>query len=510
MKYLAIIPARGGSKRIKRKNIKMLGGKPLIAWSIESALASEKIGKVFVSTEDSEIAAVAKQYGAEIIKRPDDLARDETKTEPVMLHALSKVESDYGNCENIILLQATSPLRESKHIDEAIKQYERSGADSLVSVVEDFRFAWSDSRPLNYSLENYNGRPPLKEGAMEPLLIENGAIYITSRKVLLEKENRLGGEISVFKMPRETGLELDNPWEWQEAEMQMLHSAKIRPDQTYIIAEIGCNHMGDMSIARQMIEIAHFCGVNAVKGQKRYIQELLTEEEYHKPYDNPHSFGATYGEHREALEFSFEDHLELAQYAQKRGMLYFLSVWDETSARETVRLMNPAIIKIPSAKLTNPAILQIIKESGATAIASTGMSTLEEIDMAVERLQGGGPIHLLQCTSAYPVDYKDIHLNTMVALRQRYQSKIAGIGFSGHHLGIAVDVGAVAMGAKIIERHFTLDRTWKGTDHAASLEPGGLQKLVRDIRAFEKSLGSDVKKVLDCEMGPRIKLRGAR
>ncbi len=272
---------------------------------------------------------------------------------------------------------------------------------------------------------------------------------------------------------------------------------------TYVIAEIGQNHQGDLAIARELIRTAKLCGVDAVKSQKRDVRALLTPEEWSRPYESPHSFGKTYGEHREALELSRSDWADLISYASELGIDFFASPWDLPSARLLLELGCP-IFKIPSAAVTNLTLLQEIAGYRRPVILSTGMSTLEEIDAAVEVLGGGGELYLLQCTSAYPVECDAVNLRAMQTLAERYHRPV---GLSGHHRGIAIDAAAVALGARVLERHFTLDRTLKGTDHAASLEPPGLSKLVRDVRAVEAALGDGQKLVLDCERPARAKLR---
>jgi YrbI family 3-deoxy-D-manno-octulosonate 8-phosphate phosphatase len=273
---------------------------------------------------------------------------------------------------------------------------------------------------------------------------------------------------------------------------------------TYVIAEIGQNHQGDPETARELIRAAKLCGVHAVKSQKRDVKSLLTPEEHSRPYNSPHAFGRTYGEHREALELKLEAWRDLLAFAGELGLDFFASPWDLPSAR-LLRDLGCALFKIPSAAVTNEALLQEVASYGRPVILSTGMSTLEEIDRAVELL-GDVELYILQCTSAYPTSFDAVNLRGMLSLAERYGRPV---GLSGHHKGIAVDAAAVALGAKVIERHFTLDRTMKGSDHAASLEPQGLSRLVRDIRAVEASLGDGKKRVLDCELGPRAKLRGA-
>ena len=280
----------------------------------------------------------------------------------------------------------------------------------------------------------------------------------------------------------------------------------ITKKRTFIIAEIGQNHQGDMEIAKELILAAAACGVDAVKSQKRDINTLLTPEEYHRPYNSPNAFAPTYGKHREALELSREQYLELATFARKYDITFFSSPWDIPSAQLLDDIGMP-FFKVPSACLTHHALLETLVSFGKPIILSTGMSSVEQIDAAMEIVQGA-EVYLLQCTSSYPSSFETINLNVIPFYAERYPE--ASIGFSGHHRGVAIDVAAVALGATVIERHFTLDRTLKGSDHAASLEPGGLAKLVRDVRAVESALGDGCKRIYDEELPVMRKLRGAR
>lgn len=280
----------------------------------------------------------------------------------------------------------------------------------------------------------------------------------------------------------------------------------------FLIAEIGCNHKGDMAIAKELITVAAlFCKVDAVKFQKRHSKELLSPEQYNAPHPNPaNSYGATYGEHREALELSLDQNRQLKEWCEELGLVYSTSVWDMTSAREIVSL-NPQFIKIPSATNLNTAILDYLcGEYGGEIHLSVGMTTHTEEEAIVSRFEQHGrnkDLVLYSCTSGYPVDFEDICLLEINRLRQTFASRVKKIGFSGHHLGIAADVAALALGAEIFERHFTLDRTWKGTDHAASLEPDGMRRLARDLRNVSKSLTSKSSEVLPVEQVQRAKLK---
>ncbi len=274
----------------------------------------------------------------------------------------------------------------------------------------------------------------------------------------------------------------------------------------YIIAEIGQNHQGNLEHAKKLIQKAAEAGVNAVKSQKRHTRTLLTPDEYDRPYDSPNAFADTYGKHRDALELSVEQHLELKQVAEKLGLDYFVSPWDPVSASQMNEVGMP-LMKIASAGITDKETIDAACEGGAPLIFSTGMSTEEEIEQAANWVREAGidVKCILHCTSTYPAEFNQLNLNYIPVLKQNYPDFI--IGFSGHHRGISIDIAAVTLGAKIIERHFTLDRTQKGSDHAASLEFPGLSKLVRDIRALELAMGDGIKRVYEQELPMIEKLR---
>ena len=282
-----------------------------------------------------------------------------------------------------------------------------------------------------------------------------------------------------------------------------------------IVAEIGCNHRGDLDTAREMIMIAAtFCKADVVKFQKRHPRELLTDAEYQAPHPNPaQAYGSTYGEHREYLEFDSRQHRQLKAWCQEFGVTYSSSVWDLTSAKEIVSL-EPALIKVPSASNLNyPVLDYLCRDFGGEIHVSFGMTSREEelqIVSFFERHGRAQDLVLYSCTSGYPVSFEDICLREIERLKETFGGRVKAIGFSGHHLGIAADIAAMALGATWIERHFTLDRTWKGTDHAASLEPDGLRKLVRDVRNVSKALRHKETEILEVEMVQRAKLKCIR
>ena len=278
-----------------------------------------------------------------------------------------------------------------------------------------------------------------------------------------------------------------------------------------IIAEIGCNHKGDMQIAEQLLQMAKLCGADVAKFQKRCNKVLLSEREYNAPHPNPmHSYGKTYGEHRDFLEFTIEQHAKLQSYCRHLGIEYSTSVWDAVSAREVVAL-DPRLIKVPSACNADTELLAILRDEYRGEIhVSLGMTTRSEEKALIDFFsaqQARERLVLYSCTSGYPVPFEEICLLELTRLRETYGDRVKAIGFSGHHLGIAVDTAAYVLGAEWIERHFTLDRTWKGTDHAASLEPEGLRRVCRDIKAVAKALSYRPSELLPIEVATRQKLK---
>lgn len=283
--------------------------------------------------------------------------------------------------------------------------------------------------------------------------------------------------------------------------------------QPKIIAEIGCNHRGSIDIAKELIRMAKDAGADVAKFQKRNNRELLTEEQYNAPHPNPvNSYGDTYGDHREYLEFSISEHQELMDYCKEIGIVYSTSTWDATSAKEIISL-NPELIKVPSPCNNHFEMLKLLRDTYSGEVhVSFGMTTHEEENKIVsffeETDQAKSRLIIYSCTSGYPVPFKDICLLEINRLKEKFGARVKEIGFSGHHLGISVDIAAYTLGAVWIERHFTKDRTWKGTDHAASLEYPGLQKLCRDLKvAIYPSLGYKAEEILPIEAEQREKLK---
>jgi N-acetylneuraminate synthase/sialic acid synthase len=272
----------------------------------------------------------------------------------------------------------------------------------------------------------------------------------------------------------------------------------------FVIAEIGHNHQGDVEKAKQLVRSAHEWGVNAVKLQKRSNRVLYTRAYYDQPCDNEFSFGRTYGEHREALELDADDYSELQRYARELGITLFATAFDFDSADMLAELDVPAF-KFASGDLLNTPLQRYVAAFGKPMFLSTGGGTMEDIERAVDAiLPINDQLCVMQCTAAYPADVEDLNLKVIPALRERFPELV--IGLSDHQNGIAMAVVAYMLGARVIEKHFTLDHALKGTDHAFSLMPDGMRRLVRDLHRIPAALGDGVKRPLPVEARPLEKM----
>jgi N-acetylneuraminate synthase len=268
----------------------------------------------------------------------------------------------------------------------------------------------------------------------------------------------------------------------------------------YVIAEIGINHNGDIDLARRLISVAVAAGCNAVKFQKRTVDVVYTADELGRPRESP--FGTTNGDLKRGLEFGFEEYQLIERYCREVKMPWFASCWDEESV-DFIDQFKPPCYKIASASLTDDNLLRHTRATNRPIILSTGMSTVEEIDHAVSIL-GRENLVLLHACSAYPAHYPELNLRAIGTLRERYG---VPVGYSGHETGLPSSIAAVALGACCVERHITLDRAMWGSDHAASLEPNGMTRIVSYIRLVEQSLGDGVKRVYEREQPVIQKLR---
>ena len=273
----------------------------------------------------------------------------------------------------------------------------------------------------------------------------------------------------------------------------------------YIIAEIGINHNGSLDIAKKLIDEAVTAGCDAVKFQKRTPELCTPKDQWHLERDTPWG-RMTYINYRKIIELGYDEYVAIDAYCKEKKIDWFVSCWDEESV-EFMEQFNPGVYKFASASLTDFALIERVKQTGKPYILSTGMSTMEQITAAVGKF-GVENLLIAHSTSAYPCPPQELNLRMIETLAEMYPD--TPIGYSGHETGLATTVAAVAMGACFVERHFTLDRAMWGSDQAASVEPQGMQKLVRDIRDVEQAMGDGVKRVYDSELGAMKRLRRAQ
>ncbi len=269
----------------------------------------------------------------------------------------------------------------------------------------------------------------------------------------------------------------------------------------FIVGEIGINHNGDIKIAKKLIDVAEAAGCNAVKFQKRTPELCVPISQRNVMRETPWGY-ISYMDYRQKVEFGLAEYQEIDSYCREQGIIWFASCWDEPSV-DFIKQFNVPCFKIASATLTNSNLLRHTRQAGKPVLLSTGMSNLADIDQAVKDL-GTADLVLMQAVSTYPAQYEELNLRAIVTLKERYK---VPVGYSGHETGIASSVAAVALGACGGERHITLDRALWGTDHAASLEPSGLTRLVRDIRLIERSMGTGEKKIVEREIPIIARLR---
>ncbi|XP_028313967.1 sialic acid synthase-like [Gouania willdenowi] len=272
----------------------------------------------------------------------------------------------------------------------------------------------------------------------------------------------------------------------------------------FIIAEIGQNHQGDVEIAKKMIKMAKDCGADCAKFQKSELEFKFNKQALERPYTSPHSWGKTYGEHKRHLELSHDAYRELQEYAQEVGIFFTASGMDEMAV-EFLHELNVPFMKVGSGDTNNFPYLEQTAKKGRPMVVSSGMQSMETMRRVYQTVKKHNEnFAILQCTSAYPLVAEDVNLRVITEYQKEFPD--IPIGYSGHESGITISIAAAALGAKVIERHITLDKTWKGSDHSASLVPDELAELVRSIRVVERALGSGIKRMLPCEKACHDKL----
>lgn len=517
---LLVVPARGGSKGVPGKNLFTLAGAPLITHVLRAAReAARRLphpARLLISTDDAEIADTARRWGAEVpFLRPPALARDDSPIVEVLLHALEALRGQEGfDPSAVVLLQPTSPLVGAEDIVDAVGMFFEGGIP-VVSVTP-------NEHPLEWSFHLEGGRlKEVKQGARPARRQEsratyrlNGAVYVTSPARLRTERSFITADTRAYFMPAERSVDIDGLADFRLAETLLSDAAsnssrreievagrRIGPGHPcFVIAEAGVNHNGDIGVAHRLIDVAAEAGADAVKFQTFAADRLATADAPKAEYQKA-TTGADESqlEMLRRLELKPEQHFELLRHAAERGLIFLSTPFEETSA-DLLETLGIAAFKVPSGEVTNTPFLIHLARKGRPLLLSTGMSTLEEVDGAVRAVRENGdpPLALLHCVSCYPAAAADCNLRALETLRRNFG---VPVGFSDHTLGTHVSTAAVALGANLIERHFTLDRTLPGPDHRASSEPAELAALIRGVREVESALGDGVKRRIASEEG---------
>lgn len=518
-----------GSSRLRGKSLMPVSGVPLLIRVINTVKGLPFIHEIQVATtnlpEDEPIVSVAISAGVKVyrgsalnvLERFHDASLDLTENDCIVRFTADNPFNNYQITSKLFSIH--QKLRNDyTHIDglsHIVAEFIRVGA---------LREAFSSNRLDNFDREHVS---PFFRKNRELFKVETLPADYTGLRHDLDKYLTIDNSDDLYRaeeMIRELKINDRNPndydivYHWLDE--QFLKRAKLKHDDKqlvidfngtpvgdnyppYVIAEIGQNHNGDIRIAKKLIDMAARCGASAVKFQKRDIASELTKEAFDKPYDNPNSFGVTYGEHRLFLELNEAQHLELKEYAMAAGITYFCTPCDVPSVNLLERIGCP-FYKVASRDLTNIPLLERLSLTGKPVIISTGMADLNDIDDALKALKAApNKVVIMQCTSEYPCKIENVNLLAMNTLRNRYGYLV---GLSDHTSGVIVSAGASMMGAAMIEKHITLDRTMKGTDQPGSLEEAGLRKLIDYIQALQLARGDGEKNVNPATKSAKEKL----
>lgn len=513
MRVLGLVTARGGSKGLPRKNLAPIAGRPLVAWAHRALeqLGERRPGLVLrLSTDDPAIAEAWPERDRPVALRPADLARDGSTSLEVVEYELERMREAGEPCDAVLLLQPTSPLLTVDDLDAMWARF-GGGVESVIAVGPwDHPSRWAMSMDGGGRLRpmmNWSDAPRQGEGgALRPV----GAYLCTTGFLRAHRAFIVPGESVGVVVPRERAVDIDTAADLElarvllrssraEARIELGDRAIGAGEAVFVIAEAGVNHNGDAGLARRLIEAAAEAGADAVKFQTFDPALLVTRKAAMAAYQR-----ANLGVERNQMDMLSDLRLDdrelpgLKAHAEARGLVFLSSPFDLGSARLLRDLGVPAL-KVGSGELTNLPFLAGLAGLGLPLLLSTGMATLDECEDAAAVIRGHGapPVAWLHCVSAYPAPESSTNLRAMDSLR----AALGGpVGLSDHTPGVAVAVAAVARGARVIEKHLTLDRTLPGPDHAASLETPAFASLVEQIRLVESAMGNGVKAPAPCEL----------
>lgn len=565
-RVLAVIPARGGSKGVPGKNLADVGGMPLVVRAVRACLGAATVTDVLVSTDSEAIGDAARGAGAVVLRRPAGISGDTATSEAALLHALDSFEELHSVTVDVVLLvQCTSPFVTASDVESVAAAVASGAADSALTAAPFHGFLWRRTPDGSGTGVNHDvSYRPRRQDRPEDLL-ETGAAYAMDAAGFRAARHRFFGRTVPVATDPARVLEIDDPHDLARARAlvpvlapaaapaptavagpapvhtpvhtplttpvpapvpappRTPHAPKDSPAMTvtpaprlrtfgtrtagpgqpvYVVGEIGINHNGELGNALALIDAAAEAGCDAVKFQKRTPEICTPRDQWDIERDTPWG-RMTYIDYRHRVEFGEDEYRAIDDHCAKRGIDWFASPWDTEAVAFLEKFDVPAH-KVASASLTDDELLRALRATGRTVVLSTGMSTPRQIRHAVEVL-GSDNILLCHATSTYPAKAEELNLRVINTLQDAYPN--VPIGYSGHETGLQTTLAAVALGATFVERHITLDRAMWGSDQAASVEPGGLARLVRDIRTIETALGDGVKRVYDSELGPMRKLR---
>lgn len=559
-RVLAVIPARGGSKGVPGKNLADVGGMPLVVRAVRACLGAATVTDVLVSTDSEAIGDAARGAGAVVLGRPAGISGDTATSEAAVLHALDSFEELHSVTVDVVLLvQCTSPFVTASDVESVAAAVASGAADSALTAAPFHGFLWRAAPDGSGTGVNHDTsyRPRRQDRPQD--LLETGAAYAMDAPGFRTARHRFFGRTLPVATDPARVLEIDDPHDLARARAlvpvltpaapqttthlstsvhtpahtpvpasvpappRTPHAPKDSPAMTvtpaprlrtfgsrpagpghpvYVVGEIGINHNGDLGNALALIDAAAEAGCDAVKFQKRTPEICTPRDQWDIERDTPWG-RMTYIDYRHRVEFGESEYRAIDEHCAKRGIDWFASPWDTEAVAFLEKFDVPAH-KVASASLTDDELLRALRATGRTVVLSTGMSTPKQIRHAVEVL-GSDNILLCHATSTYPAKAEELNLRVINTLQEEYPN--VPIGYSGHETGLQTTLAAVALGATFVERHITLDRAMWGSDQAASVEPGGLTRLVRDIRTIETALGDGIKRVYASELGPMKKLR---
>lgn len=498
---LFLVPARGGSRRIPGKNARTVAGIPLVGWAVRTARRAAAVvpggpHPVVCSTDDPELAAIADAWGAEVLDRPAELSTDTATSVDVAIHALDAAERTHGQFRALVLLQPTSPLTDPVDVCAAIERFDADdGETGIVSV--------TTSHPARLHVAA-DGRALGDTGAD---LLLTGAFYVVRPdRLLADRAFLVPGATRPHRVAPERSVDVDEPADLALADA-LARARSPRPvrvgdrelgtGHVVVIAEAGVNHNGDVQLAHRLVDAAAEVGADVVKFQTFDPEALAAFDAPTAEYQRTAGEGAGQRDMLARLALPAEAWAALQRHAAERGLTFLSTPFDDGSAELLDRLDVPAF-KVGSGELTNTPFLERLARRGRPILLSTGMADMVEVAAAVDAIElaGSGGLALLHCVSAYPTQPEHANLRAIGTLRAAFA---VPVGWSDHTPGTELPMLAVAAGASVIEKHLTLDRSLRGPDHAASLDPAAFTAMVAGVRLAEVALGDGIKQPVDAE-----------